>query len=88
MTVSDQPIDPSARTDSAAPRHGTPVTPDALAAQIAVEQAHVDTVYGELTKATERALLLEAEGLARGRTDRTGDARDEENTGLFARASL
>ena len=88
MTVSDQPIDPSARTDSAVPRHGTPVTPDALAAQIAVEQAHVDTVYGELTKATERALLVEAEGLARGRTDRTGDVRDEEITGLFERDAL
>jgi len=64
------------------------VTPDALAAQIAVEQAHVDTVYGELTKATERALLVEAEGLARGRTDRTGDVRDEEITGLFERDAL
>jgi len=64
------------------------VTPDALAAQIAVEQAHVDMVYAELTKATERALLVEAEGLARGRTDRTGDIRDEEITGLFERDAL
>jgi len=81
VTVSDQPIDPS-------PRPGTPVTPDALAAQIAVEQAHVDTVYRELTKATERVSLVEAEGLARGRTDRTGDVRDEEITGLFERDAL
>ena len=70
MNVSDQPTYPS-------PRHDTPVTPDAVAAQIAVEQAHVDEVYDELTKATKRALLVEAEGLARGRTDRTGDVRDE-----------
>ena len=86
MTVSDQPI--SVRADSAVPPPGPPVTPDALAAQIAVEQAHVDRVYGELTKATERALLVEAEGLARGRTDRTGDVRDEEITGLFERDAL
>ncbi|MEO6142788.1 MAG: AAA family ATPase, partial [Dermatophilaceae bacterium] len=64
------------------------MTPDALAAQIAVEQGHVDLVYRELTKATERALLVEAEGLARGRTDRTGDVRDEEITGLFERDAL
>ncbi len=81
MTPSDQPIDRSAH-------HGTPLTPDALAAQIAVEQAHVDTVYAELTNATARALLVEAEGLARGRTDRTGDIRDEEITGLFERDAL
>ncbi|MEP7036146.1 MAG: AAA family ATPase [Actinomycetota bacterium] len=64
------------------------MTPDALAAQIAIEQAHVDMVYAELTKATARALLVEAEGLARGRTDRTGDIRDEEITGLFERDAL
>ena len=81
MTVSEKPIDPSARP-------GTPVTPDAVAAQIAVEQAHVDKVYTELGKATERASLVEAEGLARGRTDRTGDVRDEEITGLFERDAL
>ncbi len=81
MTVSDQPINPS-------PRSGAAVTPDAHAEQIAVEQAHVDMVYRELTKATERALLVEAEGLARGRTDRTGDVRDEEITGLFERDAL
>ena len=32
--------------------------------------------------------LVEAEGLARGRTDRTGDVRDEEITGLFERDAL
>jgi len=64
------------------------VTPDSLAAEIAVEQDLVDKVYAELTKATERAALVEAEGLARGRTDRTGDIRDEEITGLFERDAL
>ena len=81
MTVSEKPIDPSTHP-------GTPVTPDAVAAQIAVEQAYVDKVYTELGKATERASLVEAEGLARGRISRTGDVRDEEITGLFERDAL
>ncbi|CCH79322.1 putative helicase protein [Nostocoides japonicum T1-X7] len=62
--------------------------PDVVAHEIAVEQAHVDRVHRELAKATERANSVEAEGLARGRTDRTGDVRDEEMTGLFERDAL
>ena len=81
MTVSEKPINPSTR-------QGATVTPDAVAAQIAVEQAHVDKVYAELDKATERAAMVEAEGLARGRISRTGDVRDEEITGLFERDAL
>ncbi len=81
MTVSEKPIDPSTGP-------GTPVTPDAVAAQIALEQAHVDKVYAELEKATERASLVEADGLARGRISRTGDVRDEEITGLFERDAM
>jgi len=81
VTDSDQQIDSS-------PHHGAPLTPDALAAEIAVEQELVDKVYAELAKAAERVLLVEAEGLARGRTDRTGDIRDEEITGLFERDAL
>ena len=81
MTVSEKPINPSTR-------QGAPVNPDAVAAQIAVEQAHVDKVYAELDKATERAAMVEAEGLARGRISRTGDVRDEEITGLFERDAL
>jgi RecA/RadA recombinase len=81
VTVSEKPIDPSTH-------HGNPVTPDAVAAQIAIEQAHVEKVYTELGKATERASLVEAEGLARGRISRTGDVRDEEITGLFERDAL
>jgi DNA helicase IV len=72
----------------ASPRRGARVTQDSIAAEIAVEQKHVDKVYAELTKATERVSLVEAEGLARGRTDRTGDIRDEEITGLFERDAL
>ena len=48
----------------------------------------MDLVYAELAKAQARAGLVEADGLARGRTDRTGDVRDEELTGLFERDAL
>ncbi len=59
-----------------------------VAREIAIEQAHVDRVYTELAKAAERADTIAADGLARGRTDRTGDIRDEEITGLFERDAL
>ncbi|GAA1766988.1 HelD family protein [Nostocoides vanveenii] len=65
----------------------TPVS-DVLTREIAAEQAHVDRVYAELAKASERANLVAVDGLARGRTDRTGDVRDEEITGLFERDAL
>ncbi len=65
-----------------------PDVPEVVAAEIAREQAHVDRVYEELTKANARAATVEADGLARGRTDRTGDPRDEELTGLFERDAL
>jgi DNA helicase IV len=70
------------------PSPGASVTQDTLAAEIAIEQALVDRVYAELAKAADRVALVEAEGLARGRTDRTGDIRDEEITGLFERDAL
>lgn len=60
----------------------------AVAAEIAQEQAHVDRVYAELVKAGDRAALVEAEGLARGRSSRTGEVREEEVTGLFERDAL
>ena len=62
-------------------------SPD-VEAEVAHEQGHVDRVYAELAKATRRAADVEADGLARGRTDRTGDVRDEEMTGLFERDAL
>ncbi|MBM6404465.1 AAA family ATPase [Phycicoccus sp. CSK15P-2] len=68
-----------------------PGPPDASAdvdREVAAEQAHVDRVYTELEKASARAGAVEADGLARGRTDRTGDVRDEELTGLFERDAL
>ena len=81
VSESQQRTDPS-------PRPGPSATQDPIASEIAVEQKLVDRVYSELTKATERVSMVEAEGLARGRTDRTGDIRDEEITGLFERDAL
>ena len=72
----------------AAPRpRSTPPSAE-VEAEVAAEQAHVDRVYAELAKAAVRAGDIEADGLARGRTDRTGDVRDEELTGLFERDAL
>lgn len=61
---------------------------DAVAAEIATEQQHLDRVYTELTKAGKRADLVAVDGMSRGRTDRTGDVRDEEMSGLFERDAL
>jgi DNA helicase IV len=74
-------------TPSDHPNPESPAT-DEVSTEIATEQAHVDRVYAELAKAANRVALVEAEGLARGRTDRTGDVRDEEITGLFERDAL
>ena len=56
--------------------------------EIAAEQTYLDRVYAELDNASARVAMVSAEGFARGRTDRTGDVRDEELTGLFERDAL
>lgn len=61
---------------------------DAVAAEIAIEQQHLDRVHAELAKAGKRADLVAVDGMSRGRTDRTGDVRDEEMSGLFERDAL
>lgn len=61
---------------------------DAVAAEIATEQQHLDRVHTELAKAGKRADLVAVDGMSRGRTDRTGDVRDEEMSGLFERDAL
>ncbi|WP_370891821.1 UvrD-helicase domain-containing protein [Janibacter sp. GXQ6167] len=61
---------------------------DVVDAEIATEQAHLDRVYAELAKAGRRADLVAVDGMSRGRTDRTGDVRDEEMSGLFERDAL
>jgi DNA helicase IV len=69
-------------------RTSVPDTSAEVSREIRLEQVHVDRVYAELAKASERAAHVEADGLARGRTDRVGDVRDEELTGLFERDAL
>ena len=76
----------TAPTTPRVPREGDAAA--AVTAEIAAEQRHVDRVYEELAKAGVRAGLVEADGLARGRTDRVGEARDEELTGLFERDAM
>ena len=68
--------------------HVPSATSDAESREIALEQAHVDRVYAELEKASDRASSLEAEGMARGRAQRSGDLRDEDLTGLFERDAM
>ena len=87
-TTSDVP-DAAAAADVATTNDAAAAAavPD-VAAELALEQAHVDRVYAELEKASRRAADVEADGLARGRTSRTGDVRDEEMTGLFERDAL
>ena len=60
----------------------------ALRREIEAEQAYLDRVYAEVGNAGRRAALVSAEGYARARTDRTGEVRDEELTGLFERDAL
>lgn len=67
---------------------GDDAADDAAAEQLRIEQRYVDRVYAELAKAARRAALVEIEGMSRGRTERTGDVRDEEITGLFERDAL
>lgn len=81
--IENPPHDPASEKD--APRDDAA---EVLARELAIEQAHVDRVHAELRKAADRAALVEAEGMSRGRTDRTGDIRDEEVSGLFARDAL
>lgn len=61
---------------------------EVLAAEIAAEQQHVDRVYAELAKAADRAEMVEAEGLDRGRGERLLDAQDETSAALFQRDAL
>ena len=69
-------------------RPGATDTSADVAREIAGEQAHVDRVYRELEKASARASEVERDGIARGRSSRSGEVRDEELTGLFERDAL
>lgn len=59
-----------------------------LRREIEAEQAYLDRVYAELDNAGRRAAMVSEDGFARTRTDRTGEVREEELTGLFERDAL
>ena len=83
-TGDPRPVTPA---DTSARRNGAPVT-DAVASEIAVEQAHVDRVHEELEKAGRRADVVQAEGLARGHIAKSAEVGMEEAAGLFERDAL
>jgi hypothetical protein len=63
------------------------MTPDAVAAEIAIEQAHVDKVYTELAKATERAALVKPRAWRAAGPTAPGRPRRGDH-GLFERDAL
>ena len=63
-----------------APHPGLPEASPDVAGELALEQEHVDRVYAELEKASRRAADVEADGMARGRTSRTGDVTLRQST--------
>ena len=62
-------------------------TPE-IAAEIAVEQTHVDRVYERVEQAAVSASRIAADGRLRAQSDQVGQIRDEEATGLFERDVL
>ena len=56
-----------------------------LEAELAIEQAHVDSVYAQLQNATRSARSVAAEGAARFSSDRERYVREEDGTALFER---
>ncbi len=56
-----------------------------LEAELAVEQAHVDSVYAQLQNATRSAQSVAAEGASRFASDRERYVREEDGTALFER---
>ncbi len=56
-----------------------------LEAELAIEQAHVDSVYAQLQNATRSARSIAAEGAARFASDRERYVREEDGTALFER---
>lgn len=60
-------------------------SPDVIAAEIAVEQAHVDRVYKRLGEATRSARQVADEGRSLYQSDRNSYVREEDGTGLYER---
>ena len=64
---------------------GTGVPPSTVERELAVEQAHVDLVYGRLDEATRSAQHLAREGRSLYQSDRANFVREEDGTGLYER---
>jgi DNA helicase IV len=56
--------------------------------ELAAEQRYVDRVYARVEEAAASASRIAAEGRQRGQTDRVGQIREEEQTGLYERDVL
>lgn len=76
-------VDP-AETTGVEESNGKP-TAEAIASEIAAEQAHVDRVYQALAVATKSAQQVAAEGKRIFQTDRGDFLREEDGTALFER---
>lgn len=81
MTAPDEPDDDGTPAD----QPGGPATPDLVEREIAVEQAHVDLVYGRLAEATRTAQEVATAGRSLFQSDRGSYVREEDGTGLYER---
>ncbi len=68
-----------------ADRAGGQATPDLVERELAVEQAHVDLVYGRLAEATRTAQEVATAGRSLFQSDRGSYVREEDGTGLYER---
>ena len=81
VTAPDEPED--VRPPADAP--GGPASPDLVERELAVEQAHVDLVYGRLAEATRTAQEVATAGRSLYQSDRGSYVREEDGTGLYER---
>ena len=73
----------TARDDE--PQRGDAAPPDLVERELAVEQAHVDLVYGRLAEATRTAQQVATAGRSLYQSDRGSYVREEDGTGLYER---
>jgi hypothetical protein len=81
VTAPDEPEDSRPSAD----QPGGPASPDLVERELAVEQAHVDLVYGRLAEATRTAQEVASAGRSLFQSDRGSYVREEDGTGLYER---
>ena len=79
--LDDHTADPDVRTHSNEPSGED----ETLARELAVEQTHVDLVYGRLAEATSAARRVATQGRGLFQSDRANFVREEDGTGLYER---